>query len=51
MLRQLCGKVSNGGLVPIGGNAYSVPDRTRRIVEVHQLPDQIRILGNPIRHQ
>ena len=28
----------------IGGNYYSVPDRTRRIVEVHQLPDQIRIL-------
>jgi hypothetical protein len=31
-------------LVSIGGNYYSVPDRTRRVVEVHQLPDQIRIL-------
>src|SRR5215208_6493660 len=31
-------------LVSIGGNYYSVPDRTRRIVEVHQLPDIIRIL-------
>ena len=32
------------GFVSIGGNYYSVPDRTRRIVEVHQLPDLIRIL-------
>jgi hypothetical protein len=31
-------------LVSIGGNYCSVPDRTRRVVEVHQLPDQIRIL-------
>jgi hypothetical protein len=31
------------GLEP-PGNYYSVPDRTRRIVEVHQLPDVIRIL-------
>jgi hypothetical protein len=30
--------------VAIGGNYYSVPDRTRRIVEVQQLPDVIRIL-------
>ena len=37
-------RVSHDGLVSIGGNYYSVPDRTRRIVEVHQLPDQIRIL-------
>ncbi|MGE3712651.1 MAG: IS21 family transposase [Hyphomicrobiaceae bacterium] len=37
-------RVSNDGLVSIGGNYYSVPDRTRRIVEVHQLPDVIRIL-------
>ena len=37
-------RVSHDGLVSIGGNTYSVPDRTRRIVEVHQLPDQIRIL-------
>ena len=32
------------GLVSIGGNYYSVPDRTRRVVEVQQLPDVIRIL-------
>jgi len=37
-------RVSHDGLVSIGGNYYSVPDRTRRIVEVHQLPDVIRIL-------
>ena len=37
-------RVSHDGLVSIGGNYYSVPDRTRRVVEVHQLPDQIRIL-------
>ena len=37
-------RVSNDGLVSIGGNYYSVPDRTRRVVEVHQLPDVIRIL-------
>jgi transposase len=43
-LLKLERRVSNDGLVSIGGNYYSVPDRTRRIVEVHQLPDQIRIL-------
>lgn len=37
-------RVSHDGFVSIGGNYYSVPDRTRRVVEVHQLPDQIRIL-------
>ena len=37
-------RVSHDGLVSIGGNYYSVPDRTRRVVEVHQLPDMIRIL-------
>ena len=43
-LLKLERRVSNDGLVSIGGNYYSVPDRTRRIVEVHQLPDVIRIL-------
>jgi transposase len=43
-LLKLERRVSNDGLVSIGGNYYSVPDRTRRIVEVHQLADQIRIL-------
>jgi hypothetical protein len=37
-------RVSHDGLVSVGGNYYSVPDRTRRIVEVHQMPDMIRIL-------
>jgi transposase len=43
-LLKLERRVSHEGLVSVGGNTYSVPDRTRRIVEVHQLPDQIRIL-------
>lgn len=37
-------RVSHDGFVAIGGNYYSVPDRTRRVVEVQQLPDVIRIL-------
>jgi transposase len=43
-LLKLERRVSHDGLVSIGGNYYSVPDRSRRIVEVHQLPDQLRIL-------
>lgn len=43
-LLRLERRVSHDGLVSIGGNYYSVPDRTRRVVEVHQLPDIIRIL-------
>ena len=39
-------RVSHDGLVSIGGNYYSVPDRTRRVVEVQQLPDLIRILDH-----
>lgn len=42
-LLKLERRASHDGLVSIGGNYYSVPDRTRRIVEVHQLPDVIRI--------
>lgn len=38
-------RVSHDGFVAIGGNYYSVPDRTRRVVEVQQLPDLIRILN------
>lgn len=37
-------RVSHDGFVAIGGNYYSVPDRTRRVVEIQQLPDLIRIL-------
>jgi transposase len=43
-LLKLERRVSHDGLVSIGGNYYSVPDRTRRVVEVQQLPDVIRIL-------
>lgn len=43
-LLKLERRVSHEGLVSIGGNYYSVPDRTRRLVEVHQLADCIRIL-------
>jgi len=43
-LLKLERRVSHDGFVSISGNYYSVPDRTRRVVEVHQLPDAIRIL-------
>lgn len=43
-LLRLERRVSHDGLVSVGGNYYSVPDRTRRVVEVQQLPDIIRIL-------
>ena len=36
-------RVTHEGMVSVGGNLYSVPDRTRRVVEVHQLADEIRI--------
>nr|AAQ18030.1 integrase [Agrobacterium radiobacter] len=41
-------RVSHDGLVAVGGNYYSVPDRTRRVVEVEQLPDLIRIIDRGI---
>jgi hypothetical protein len=34
-LLKLERRVSHDGLVSIGSNYYSVPDRTRRVVEVH----------------
>ena len=37
-------RVSHDGMVSVNGNLYSVPDRTRRrVVEVHTLPDEVRI--------
>lgn len=36
-------RVTHDGLVSVGGNLYSVPDRTRRVVEVHQFADEIQI--------
>lgn len=37
-------RVSHEGLVSVGGNYYSVPDRTRRrTVDVHSLAHEIRI--------
>lgn len=41
-------RVSHDGLVAVGGNYYSVPDRTRRVVDVEQLPDLIRIIDRGI---
>jgi transposase len=41
-------RVSHDGFVAVGGNYYSVPDRTRRIVEVEQLPDLVRIIDRGI---
>ena len=43
-LLKLERRVSHEGFVSVSGNHYSVPDRTRRVVEVHQLPNIIRIL-------
>lgn len=38
-------RVSHEGLVSVGGNYYSVPDRTRRrVLEVHSLAHEVRIL-------
>jgi transposase len=40
-------RVSHEGMVNVGGNAYSVPDTTRRrMLEVHCLADEIQILEN-----
>jgi transposase len=36
-------RVTHEGMVSIGGNLYSVPDRTRRVVEVHQFADEIHV--------
>ena len=41
-------RVTHDGFVAVGGNFYSVPDRTRRIVEVEQLPDLIRVIDRSI---
>jgi transposase len=38
-------RVTHEGMVSVGGNLYSVPDSTRRrVVEVHSLANEIRIL-------
>ena len=37
-------RVSHDGMVSVGGNLYSVPDRTRRrVLEVHSLADEVHI--------
>lgn len=41
-------RVSHDGFVAVGGNYYSVPDRTRRIVEIEQLPDLVRVIDRGI---
>jgi len=38
-------RISHEGMISVGGNAYSVPDTARRrVLEVHSLVDEIRIL-------
>src|SRR5205814_4337996 len=38
-------RITRDGMVSVGGNLYSVPDSTRRrVVEVHTLASEIRIL-------
>jgi len=38
-------RISNEGMISVGGNTYSVPDTTRRrVLEVHSMVDEIRIL-------
>ncbi len=38
-------RITRDGMVSVGGNLYSVPDSTRRrVVEVHTLANEIRIL-------
>lgn len=38
-------RITRDGMVSVGGNLYSVPDSTRRrVVEVHTLAEEIRIL-------
>jgi hypothetical protein len=38
-------RISNEGMISVGGNTYSVPDTTRRrMLEVHSMVDEIRIL-------
>ena len=38
-------RISHEGMISVGGNAYSVPDTARRrVLEVHSLIDEIRIL-------
>lgn len=38
-------RISHEGMIGVGGNAYSVPDTSRRrVLEVHSMIDEIRIL-------
>ena len=36
-------RISRDGMASVGGNFYSVPDATRRLVEVHTLANEVRI--------
>src|SRR3954470_17332161 len=39
-------RISHEGMISVGGNTYSVPDTTRRrMLEVHSLIDEMRIIG------
>jgi transposase len=42
-------RVSHEGMVRVGGNLYSVPDTTRRrVLDVHVLPDEVRLYEDGI---
>ena len=42
-------RISRDGMVSVGGNAYSVPDATRRrLVEVHTLATEVRIFEGDV---
>jgi hypothetical protein len=42
-------RISHEGMISVGGNAYSVPDTARRrVLEVHSMIDEIRILENGV---
>jgi hypothetical protein len=43
-------RISRDGMVSVAAKFYGVPDATRRrLVEVHTLASEIRILGSPHR--
>ena len=42
-------RISNEGMISVGGNTYSVPDTARRrVLEVHSMVDEIRILDGGV---
>ncbi len=42
-------RISHEGMISVGGNTYSVPDTARRrVLEVHSMVDEIRILDDGV---